>query len=137
MSVRKERSKGLFEASKRRGILESTVKVMTRKGVEGFAMDEVVVEAGIAKGTLYYYFPSKENLVDSAIEATLSPLGEELDTLFSSAITPLKKIEYRGQTEIFMHPFPRGLPILETAEAITAEINRSRDYLEALLDDED
>ena len=94
MSVRKERSKGLFKASKQRGILEGAVKVMTEKGIENFSMDEVKEEAGVAKGTLYYYFPSKESLVDSAIKATLSPLGEELDTLFSGSITPLKKIEY-------------------------------------------
>ncbi len=94
MLVRKERSKDQLKASKERGILESAVKVMTKKGIENFAMDEVKVEAGVAKGTLYCYFPSKENLVDSAIQATLSPLGEELDTLFSSSIKSLKKIEY-------------------------------------------
>ena len=32
-------------------------------------------------------------------------------------------------TEIFMHPVPRGRPILETAEEVTSEINRSREYL--------
>jgi hypothetical protein len=35
----------------------------------------------------------------------------------------------------FMHPVPRGIPILETASAVTAEINRSRDYLNKLLSD--
>ena len=55
----------------------------------------------------------------------------ELD--FAPLIESLKAINYRGWTEIFMHPVPRGIPILETTEAVTNEINRSRDYLEKLL----
>jgi sugar phosphate isomerase/epimerase len=49
---------------------------------------------------------------------------------FTPLLAALKQIGYRGFTEIFMHPVPRGIPILETTEAVTAEINRARDYLE-------
>jgi sugar phosphate isomerase/epimerase len=55
------------------------------------------------------------------------------DLDFGPLLTALKRINYSGWTEIFMHPVPRGIPILETASAVTAEINRSRDYLEKLL----
>jgi len=40
---------------------------------------------------------------------------------------------YAGPIEIFMHPVPRGVPILETPTAITAEVNRARRSLEACL----
>ncbi len=52
---------------------------------------------------------------------------------FAPLLTALKKINYRGWTEIFMHPVPRGIPILPTAAEVTAEINRARGYLEELL----
>ena len=55
----------------------------------------------------------------------------ELD--FEPLVSALKKINYQGWTEIFMHPVPRGIPILEQTEAVTVEINRSRRYLEGLL----
>jgi sugar phosphate isomerase/epimerase len=55
----------------------------------------------------------------------------ELD--FAPLLAALKKTNYSGWTEIFMHPVPRGIPILETTAEVTAEINRSRDYLEKLL----
>jgi len=55
----------------------------------------------------------------------------ELD--FAPLVEALKSINYDGWTEIFMHPVPRGIPILETTAAVTDEINRSRDYLEKLL----
>ncbi len=52
---------------------------------------------------------------------------------FAPIISALKKINYSGWTEIFMHPVPRGIPIRQTATQVTAEINRSRLYLEACL----
>ena len=52
---------------------------------------------------------------------------------FRPLLKALADIDYTGWTEIFMHPVPRGIPILETAEEVTAEINRSRKYLSDLI----
>ncbi|MBG88128.1 MAG: xylose isomerase [Verrucomicrobiales bacterium] len=55
------------------------------------------------------------------------------DLDFGPTVAALKKVNYRGFTQIFMHPVPRGIPILPTAKETTAEINRGRAYLEKLL----
>lgn len=52
---------------------------------------------------------------------------------FTPLLATLKSNNYQGYTEIFMHPVPRGVPILDSTGAITAEINRSRTYLESCL----
>jgi sugar phosphate isomerase/epimerase len=52
---------------------------------------------------------------------------------FVPIVSALKQINYRGWTEVFMHPVPRGIPILPTATQVTTEINRSRAYLENCL----
>ncbi|MHC4642050.1 MAG: sugar phosphate isomerase/epimerase family protein [Planctomycetota bacterium] len=52
---------------------------------------------------------------------------------FVPIVSALKKINYRRWTEVFMHPVPRGIPIRQTATQVTAEINRSRSYLEDCL----
>ena len=52
---------------------------------------------------------------------------------FRPIVEALRDIRYRGWTEIFMHPVPRGIPILPTAEQVTQEINRSRRYLETII----
>lgn len=54
----------------------------------------------------------------------------ELD--FGPIVKALRDIKYSGWTEIFMHPFPRGIPIMATTTEVTDEINRARDYLKAL-----
>ena len=49
---------------------------------------------------------------------------------FKPLVAALRKINFAGYTEIFMHPFPRGVPILDSNDAITAEINDCRAYLD-------
>ena len=51
---------------------------------------------------------------------------------FAPILAALKKINYTGWTEIFMHPVPRGIPILDTSADVTDEINRARRYLDEL-----
>ena len=48
-------------------------------------------------------------------------------------VSALRDINYSGLVEIFMHPIPRGIPILPTIPEITAAINKSRDYIEECL----
>lgn len=52
---------------------------------------------------------------------------------FTPLLRALEQIHYQGFTEIFMHPVPRGIPILDTTAAVTEEINRARAYLEKCL----
>ena len=65
------------------------------------------------------------------LERLQMPGRGELD--FTPLLRGLKKISFSGFTEPFMHPFPRGIPILGTTAGVTAEINRSRAYLEQCL----
>ena len=57
----------------------------------------------------------------------------ELD--FKPILQSLKSVNYSGYTSVFMHPVPRGIPILPTAKETTEEINRSKNYLDAHLTD--
>jgi sugar phosphate isomerase/epimerase len=69
---------------------------------------------------------------------TKMPKADELQQMpgrgkldFRPLLAALRKIDYQGWTEIFMHPTPRGIPILDTAAEVTTEINRARKYLAA------
>ena len=71
---------------------------------------------------------------------TKMPKDEELKQMpgrgtldFAPLLAALRDIRYSGWTEIFMHATPRGTSILDTAEEVTREINRSRAYLENCL----
>lgn len=52
---------------------------------------------------------------------------------FRPLLAALKAMHYAGPVEIFMHPVPRGIPILDTTAQVTAEVNRARRYLTGCL----
>lgn len=57
--------------------------------------------------------------------------GGELE--YKPVLQALKDIKYDGYCEIFMHPVPRGIPILPTIEEISKAIIKSREYIERSL----
>ncbi len=52
----------LAQRSKRERILDAGLKLFAHESYQAVTMDRVAQEAGVAKGTLYLYFPSKEEL---------------------------------------------------------------------------
>lgn len=52
---------------------------------------------------------------------------------FGPVVEALRAMNYVGRTSIFMHPVPRGIPVLPTAPEVTTVLSRSREYLESLL----
>jgi AcrR family transcriptional regulator len=53
---------GPFNATEER-ILDATLRLLGRRGVRRLAMSEISEAAGISRGTLYRYFPSKEHVL--------------------------------------------------------------------------
>ena len=56
------KSQGLPSAEKRTAILEAAQRCFWRHGVRRTSIDDVAREAGVAKGTVYLHFESKEDL---------------------------------------------------------------------------
>ncbi len=49
--------------NKRQIILDAATKLMMEKGIEQTTLGDIAEESGLSKGTLYYYYPSKADLV--------------------------------------------------------------------------
>jgi hypothetical protein len=52
---------------------------------------------------------------------------------YREVLKALWEIHFAGVVSLFMHPTPRGVPILPTAGEITAAVNKSREYVEHCL----
>jgi AcrR family transcriptional regulator len=50
-----------------RSILEAALHVFAREGLRPATMDAIATEAQLGKGTIYYYFPSKEALLEELV----------------------------------------------------------------------
>lgn len=73
------------------------------------------------------YHPSSKKKMTKQDELKQMPGFGDLNYL--PILTALKKIGFHGLSEIFMHPVPRGIPMLPTADKINDVINQSRSYL--------
>lgn len=57
------------EAEQRRNeILDAADELFARKGFDGTSTNDILDKVGIARGTLYYHFKSKEDVMDALIE---------------------------------------------------------------------
>ena len=62
----------------RERILEAALEVFAERGFHGTAVPQVARAAGVAAGTLYLYFRSKEHLVNEVFREAKSRLGRAL-----------------------------------------------------------
>jgi len=53
---------------RRNEILDAADELFTQKGFDGTSTNNILEKVGIARGTLYYHFKSKEDIMDALIE---------------------------------------------------------------------
>src|SRR6266478_1739603 len=69
-------------------------------------IDQICEKAGVKKGSFYYFFDSKAELAEAAIDENWARRRQELDSVFSPTIPPLDRLRkycslmYRFQEEI-------------------------------------
>ncbi len=66
----------LLTAFRRSEILTAATRVFGHKGFEATRMDDIAREAGLAKGTLYLYFRSKDAIYKATVQQALAELRE-------------------------------------------------------------
>ena len=58
-------------------LLDAALQLFVEKGFAATRSDEVAARAGVAKGTLYLYYPSKEDLLRAVVQENLGALIAE------------------------------------------------------------
>jgi len=98
-------------------------------------MPALIRDLGAANLPFIYFQEHPEGLSkDSPKELEMKQMpgaGGGLD--YRLIVKALRDIRFTGYASIFMHPTPRGIPILPTAPEVTAAINKSREYIERCL----
>ncbi|MDO3645767.1 TetR/AcrR family transcriptional regulator [Nocardia mangyaensis] len=70
--------KRVDKAARRQEILAAAVRVFARKGFAAARIDDVAAEAGIAKGSVYLYFDSRDALLEAAFDAHAARVADTL-----------------------------------------------------------
>ena len=66
--------------------LDTAQELFFTKGYEKTSVEAIIKKMGLSKGTFYYYFKSKEGLLDALIERLSEKILEEVKKL------PIEKI---------------------------------------------
>lgn len=59
-------------------ILEAAEELIAERGVYGMSFGEIARRVGVSKGTLNYYYPSKQALVDAAAAKTVKRISDSI-----------------------------------------------------------
>ena len=63
----------------KRKIFETSMKLFAEKGYDATSIEEITATVGVAKGTLYYHFASKEEIFNFLIEEGIRLLQNSVD----------------------------------------------------------
>lgn len=74
-------------------IFESAIKVFSRNGYTGATMDEIASNAGVAKGTLYYHFKSKEEIFKYIIKEGMNVIKNSIELITVNETNPINKLK--------------------------------------------
>ena len=85
---------------KKEEIILSAVKIVNKKGYQGATMEEIAAELLMTKGSLYYYFKNKEDLIFQCHEMVLAQASEELKAHFEEDVSSVEKLRRMIVTHI-------------------------------------
>lgn len=86
----------MTENNKKEAILDAMQQLMNKKSAQSISVSDIAKEAGIGKGSIYYYFESKDDIINSVIERSHAKIIESSKALIMNpdldALTKLQLI---------------------------------------------
>lgn len=114
-------------------ILDAVHTLLGRKGYDLMTMDDLAAEVGVAKGSLYKHFPSKEKLAAAAMIRLLRRTLDRLDEAPAgeSAIVTLRSVLAWALSERLKGGIPH-LP--STSTTLQQSLMSDAEYMAALME---
>lgn len=76
----------------KRKIFETSMKLFSEKGYDATSIEEITATVGVAKGTLYYHFSSKEEIFNFLVEEGMKLLKNSIEIKTSRCSTTIDKL---------------------------------------------
>lgn len=128
-------------------ILEVAGRLFARKGFDGTSLQDIAVDVGVLKGSLYHYISSKEDLLADIVREGQKGLQENIELCDHFVGEPIEQLAAFAYGHIRLNATPerllRGIVFLRDGEKLNAErrkvIVQDRDrydhYLRTILAD--
>ena len=77
----------------KRKIFETSMKLFAEKGYEATSIEEITATVGVAKGTLYYHFSSKEEIFNFLVEEGMKLLKNSIEIKTAKCDNTIDKLK--------------------------------------------
>ena len=87
------RRRRIGREERRQELIGAALKVFASTGVAATSVDDIVRAAGVAKGTFYLYFDTKDDIVTAVAERMIEGVGEQMDAgMADRDLSPVERI---------------------------------------------
>lgn len=140
--MRKLENKYMGRVSDAKERLMEAVEELIWKGSYGSTtIDQICEKAGVKKGSFYYFFDSKADLAEGALDVAWQRHRSELDSLFSPSVPPLERLRaycdynYDFQKEI-QKKYGRvlGCPLFSVGAEVSTQEGRLQRKIQEILE---
>ena len=90
----------VVEEFRKQTICDAAMKVVARKGIKNVTVQDIADEAGVAKGTIYIYFQSRDEILARTMDGATEQLLEKLATACKSCRGFRDVLEQRVRTQL-------------------------------------
>lgn len=133
---------------KRESILRAALQVYVQYGIRDFKMIHVADAAGIGKGTLYEYFPSKQALIAGSVALFFDDYARYVASRMAEAAEPVAKIktlisasfgffaEHKERIDVIFQVWGAAMVEVdreETLAAMSETYKQTRDWLSGVI----
>jgi AcrR family transcriptional regulator len=113
-------------------ILDATNRLLGDKGYEAMSMDDIAAEVGIAKGSLYKHFESKEALAAAVMVRLLAQTRDALEAIPAER-PAIERLQALLRWTLAQR-LSGGVPHLpSTSPALQSSLMANRDYMDSLM----
>ncbi|MEX2445415.1 MAG: TetR/AcrR family transcriptional regulator [Alkalispirochaeta sp.] len=116
----------------REKIIESASRLIRERGIDNTTLADIAVAAGISKGTLYYYYSTKGDLIFDIADRHMNNLTDRIFRWLESSGTdvPPRRV-FRMVMDTVMHSRSRGqMHVYLIQEALTENPSLRRRFVE-------
>ncbi len=110
-----------FDNAKRQQIMDGARRIFLQDGFDGASIGDIVRAAGVSKGTLYAYFPSKEKLFEALVIEDRRNQAEVLFTLDENDRDVARVLRRLGASFLDMLLQPDSLAFLRIVAGASAK----------------
>jgi AcrR family transcriptional regulator len=77
---------------RRKELIDIAISLFAEKGYENTSVSDIVKNADVAQGTFYYYFKSKDEILDAILDMSIEEVKKGMETLIAQDADAVSKL---------------------------------------------